>query len=162
MIIRSIAALAALAAAAPLAGAQPMDIGDTSFVERDPADLAIRGNCVGAPRDVRERTWLYDDVFEDRFAYADIVGRNRAILVEYERSCDQLTQREPVPQDLCRAAVLRTGGEQCFVREIYEVADERAARWVALRRLIDEARADGRILPRDNVAAAEQLVADSD
>ncbi len=128
-----------------------------AFLDHDPAEYAIEGACLSTHLRVRERVRLGDRVFDSRFAWADVTGRNTSVLVAFRDSCDAARFGVP-PIPRCAPRAQTYNGEICVVDELYILPDEVAARALALRILVDEARTDGAALPSDNRAAAQSLI----
>lgn len=98
--------------------------------------------------------WLpmSDDVFDDRFTYAEMNGWYDGLLVELTWSCREIQFRRGAP--LMKQALFRANGQLCAVKDIYHVPNEHAARALAINIMVRRARAAGDELPDDPVAAA--------
>lgn len=164
MILTSLAAFAASAALAavdepPTDAELDQDSLDAlSMLDRDPEDFALQQRCLPSYQQIRERVRLSDPVYDARFAWADLTGRNISVLVQFRRPCDAARFGTP-PAPRCTGPV-NTGALSplCVADELYIVPDEHHARALALRILVDEAREKGAELPSSNADAAQALI----
>ena len=132
------------------------DLEALSFLDRDPAEYALTSRCLPVNRRMRERVRLGDAVFEQRFIWGDLTGRDYSVMAQFKRSCDAIRFGAPaIPR--CAGAV-QIGTQICEVEELYIVPNEHAARALALRILVDEARENGADLPASNADAAQMLI----
>lgn len=129
-----------------------------AMLDRDPEEFALQQRCLAPHLRFRERVRLSDPVYNERFAWADLTGRNTSVLVQFRRPCDAARFGTP-PVPRCTGPV-NTGALSplCIADELYLVPDEHHARALALRILVDEARENGAELPSSNADAAQALI----
>ncbi len=128
-----------------------------SMLDRDPEEFALNTRCLPSYQRIRQRARLSDPVYDARFAWANLTGRDTSVLVEFRRHCDAVRFGQP-PIPRCSGPAEFGSAPMCIVEELYIVPDEAHARSLALRILIDEARARGAELPASNADAAQALI----
>ena len=155
----------ALTIGALLASASTDDADISELFETDPASVEVEQVCMAVPRRALEGYDLSEPVFDNRFYYARVFGRGgRHLLVEFSQPCDNLISAPGglgAQTPFCKTDVVVIRNERCAVETLYETDSEDAARVVALKRIVADARAAGKDLPADDAAAADWLLSHS-
>ena len=128
-----------------------------AMLDQNPSDFIAPNRRLQHHQRVRQTARLADPVYDARFVWGNVTGRNTSVLVEYRDSCEGSRYgRVSIPS---RADQIRNvKGSYCTVDELYIVPSEAHARSLALRILVDEARGEGMDLPSSNAEAAQILI----
>ncbi len=128
-----------------------------SMLDQDPASFVASNERLEPHQRVRQTARLADPVYDARFVWGNLTGRDTSVLVEYRRSCDGIRYgRVSIPNQA--DTIRNVNGSYCVVEELYIVPSEAHARALALRILVDEAREAGEALPAPNADAAQILI----
>lgn len=150
----TLAATVLLAATSPADGADSaMSIEETTrYFTTEPSEFSLPFIRPRGSAPVFRFLPMSDEVFDNRFTYAEMNGFYDGLLVELEWSCREIQFQRGTP--LVKEALFRAKGQLCRVKDIYDVPNERAARALAVNIMVREARAAGEDLPEDPIAAA--------